>query len=91
MTNPLPLALASLIMPYTSVHFPSSHKTAHGNGHCHILLGDGRKRGNRILTYTSHQLNVVGSRKIFCKCSLPGSRFFISLKEKYLNTIAGSV
>lgn len=39
MTNPLPLALASLIMPYTSVHFPSSHKTAHGNGHCCILLG----------------------------------------------------
>lgn len=28
-------------MPYTSVHFPSSHKTAHGNGHCHILQGGG--------------------------------------------------
>lgn len=66
MTNPLPFAPASLIMPYTSVHFPSSHKTAHGNGHSHILLGRAGGR-DKILTYVSHKLNVVDSRKIFCK------------------------
>ena len=46
---------------------------------------------DKILTCMSYKLHVVDSRKIFCECSFPGSRFLISLKKKYLSAVAGSI
>lgn len=46
---------------------------------------------DKILTCMSYKLHVVDLRKIFCECTFPGSRFLVSLKEKYLSVVAGSI
>lgn len=87
MTNPLPPALASLIMPYTSVPPPSRHRQ-----HMEMVIAISYREVGEItiLAYTSQKLNVVASREVLNLCSAPGRQIPHFTKGKWLSIVAES-